>query len=385
MEIEQYLAPAAIESKEFAPYMWGSHVRQNCKEGFPDLDNVKIALVGVGESRNSNGNDGCASAPDKVRNAFYELSYIQGLTVADVGNIRLGSTANDTYSALEFVCAELLERKIIPVIIGGSQDLTYANYVAYQRLQQTVNIVSVDRKIDLGEIDSEINAHTYLSKILQFQPSLLFNYSVMGYQTHFVNPDEVETIRKMYFDLYRLGQIQTNIEEAEPIVRNADILSFDMSAIRRSDAPGTLSSTPNGLYGEEACQVFRYAGMSDKLSSIGIYEINPALDLREQTTGLAAQMIWYFMDGFANRKNDYPSNTEKDYLKYRVTMKSADHEIVFYKSIKTDRWWMEVPYRVGAKSKYERHHMVPCSYEDYQLACTEEMPDRWWQAYQKLS
>jgi formiminoglutamase len=113
--------------------------------------------------------------------------------------------------------------------------------------------------------------------------------------------------------------------------------------------------------------------------------VNPEFDKREQTTQLAAQMLWYFLDGFIARKNDYPNTSDKDYLKYRVTMKEAAHEIVFYKSMKTDRWWMEVPYRIGAKSKFERHHMVPCSYTDYQMACSEEMPDRWWQAYQKLS
>jgi arginase family enzyme len=384
MEIEQYLKPGAI-IKEYAPFMWGSTILKSVPGSFPDLDKVQIAVIGVGEARNSNGNDGCAAAPDKVRDNLYALSYIPSLIVADLGNIIPGNSPKDTYSALEFVCAELLDKKIIPVVIGGSQDLTYAMYTAYQRLQQTVNLVCADSKIDMGDIHSEMSSSTYLSKILQYQPSLLFNYSLVGYQSHFVNPDEVETIKKMYFDTYRLGQIQTNIEESEPIVRNADILSFDISAIRRSDAPGTLHSTPNGLYGEEACQILRYAGMSDKLSSIGIFEVNPLFDDREQTAALAAQMIWYFFDGFANRKNDLPGTEKKEYLKYRVTMKSAEHEIIFYKSTKTNRWWMEVPYRVGVKSKYERHHMVPCSYEDYQLACTEEMPDRWWQAYQKLS
>lgn len=383
MEIEQYLKPTSID-KEYAPFMWGSHIRKNSGK-FPDLDSIQIAIIGIGESRNSNGNDGCALAPDRVRESLYSLSYIPALKLADIGNIIPGNSVKDTYIALEFVCAELLEKKIIPVVIGGSQDLTFAMYTAYQRQQQTVNLVSVDSRIDLGEINSNVTNSTYLSKILQFQPSLLFNYSLMGYQSHFINPEEAETIRKMYFDLYRLGQIQTDLEEAEPVVRNADILSFDISSIRRSDAPGTLLSTPNGLYGEEACQIFRYAGMSDKLSSVGIFEVNPLLDNREQTTELAGQMIWYFLDGYANRKNDIPSTDSSDYLKYRVTMKTAEHEIVFYKSKKTNRWWMEVPYRIGTKSKYERHHMVPCSYEDYQLACTEEMPNRWWQAYQKLS
>jgi formiminoglutamase len=199
----------------------------------------------------------------------------------------------------------------------------------------------------------------------------------------------------MYFDVYRLGNIQSNLEEAEPIVRSADILSFDISSIRQSDAPACLNSTPNGLYGEEACQIMRYAGMSDKLSSVGIYELNPDFDNRGQTAHLAAQMLWYFIEGYSNRKSDFPVIPGKDYMKYRVAIpqpltssEGSGHELVFYKSLKTDRWWMEVPFNPkgkGDKSKFERHHLVPCSYEDYLLACSEEMPDRWWQAYQKLN
>jgi formiminoglutamase len=161
-------------------------------------------------------------------------------------------------------------------------------------------------------------------------------------------------------------------------------MSFDISAIRQSDAPGNGNASPNGFYGEEACQITRYAGMSDKLSSFGIYEINPAFDNNKQTAHLAAQMIWYFVDGFYNRKKDYPIVDKAEYTKYRVSITNHEHEIVFYKSNKSDRWWMDVPYPLNHQIKFERHHMVPCSYSDYQTACSDEMPDRWWQTYQKL-
>ncbi|HXB11901.1 MAG TPA: formimidoylglutamase, partial [Bacteroidia bacterium] len=316
MEIEQYLTPAKIERTEYESFMWGSHVKQFKEKEFPKLDGVKVAIIGVGEDRNAGKNKGCAAAPDKIREGFYSLSCVEGLSVADLGNIVPGNKASDTYHALSFICSELLDRKIVPFIIGGSQELTYANYLAYQRQQQTVNIVCIDRKLDLGTMDAELDSNSYLNKILQHEPNLLFNFSLVGYQTHFMNTSELESMNKMYFDLYRLGQLQANLEEAEPFVRNADIMSFDISSIRRSDAPGTFHSTPNGLYGEEACQVFRYAGMSDKLSSIGIYEVNPLFDNRNQTTELAAQLIWYFLEGFSNRKSDFPDISEKDYIKY---------------------------------------------------------------------
>lgn len=385
MEIKNYLIPADIETEPYEPYQWGNYIRRFTAEGFPNLEGVKVAIIGVGESRHSLGNDGCATAPDKVREYFYKLSATPGLTIADIGNLRLGHTPNDTYHAVEFVCSELLEQKIVPVIIGGSQDLTFANYLAYQRQQQTINLVCIDRKVDLGVSEDSIDNSSYLSNIIQHSSALLFNLSLIGYQSHFINIEEIETLQKMYFDVYRLGLIQTKIEEAEPVVRNADILSIDISAIRQSDAPACANTTPNGMYGEEVCQIMRYAGMSDKLSSVGIYELNPLFDNRGQTSHLAAQIIWYFLEGFANRKDDFPVVSSKDYMKYIVALKAPEHEIIFYKSLKTDRWWMEVPFKVDDKSKFERHHLVPCSYDDYLLACAEEMPDRWWQAYQKLN
>ncbi len=384
MEIKSYLIPADIDVQDYEQYQWGNSIKRHTKSEFPNLEGTKIAILGVGESRNSSGNEGCSDAPDTVRNYFYKLATIAGLSLADIGNIVPGQTPNDTYYAVEFVCAELLENNIIPIIIGGSQDLTFANYLAYQRLKQTVNLVCIDRKVDMG-ISEMIDSNSYLNNIIRHRSALLFNLSLVAYQSYFVNNEEIDTLQKMYFDTYRLGLIQAKKEEAEPIVRNADMLSFDISSIRQSDAPGCANSTPNGLYGEEACQIMRYAGMSDKLSSVGIYELNPQFDNRGQTAHLAAQMIWYFLEGYSNRKNDYPVILGKDYMKYMVALKAPEYEIVFYKSLKTDRWWMEVPYKVDDKSKFERHHLVPCSYDDYLLACAEEMPDRWWQAYQKLN
>jgi formiminoglutamase len=399
MEIKDYLIPSDIyerlpmgEVQNWETHQWGNHIKRYTESGFPDLDGVKVAIIGIGESRHSLGNEGCSTAPDKVREHLLRLSAIDGITVADIGNLILGQAPNDTYHAVEFVCSELLGNNIIPVIIGGSQDITYANYMAYQKLQQTVNLVCIDRKLDLGISEDSIDNNSYLSNIIQHASGLLFNLSLVAYQSYFVNNEEIETLKKMYFDVYRLGQIQAKIDEAEPIVRSADILSFDISAIRQSDAPASANTTPNGLYGEEACQIMRYAGMSDKLSSLGIYELNPVYDNRGQTAHLAAQMIWYFLEGVANRKNDFPVVAGKDYMKYRVaipqpitTGQGEGHEIVFYKSLKTDRWWMEVPFKVADKAKFERHHLVSCSYDDYLLACSEEMPDRWWQTYQKLN
>jgi formiminoglutamase len=356
------------------------------QKGFPRLKGCHIALIGVEEDRRSVGNAGCGQAPNKVRKFLYKL--IQGnytVKIADLGNIAPGHTVEDTYFALSNAITELLKKNIVPVILGGGNDLVYANYLAYAKLEQTINMVCVDPSFDLGTVESEMDSRTYLGRIILQQPNFLFNFSNIGYQTYFVEQSAVALMEKLNFDLHRLGQARAKIEDIEPVVRNADVVGFDMSSVRASDAPACAHATPNGFYGEEACQIARYAGISDKLSSFGIYELNPAHEKGNQTLHLAAQMIWYFIDGYYNRKKDFPFAEKSDYTKFRVFVKDHKHEIVFFKSTRSDRWWMEVPYPPDKRLKFERHHLVPCTYGDYELACQEEMPDRWWQTFLKLS
>ncbi|MCD4696018.1 MAG: formimidoylglutamase [Bacteroidales bacterium] len=383
---EPFELPDFTDKNNGDSYILGNLIKAYSGENkFPETGNADIAIIGVKEDRNCVDNQGCKHAPDYVRNQLYVLK--RGnyeARIVDLGNLKNGHTTQDTYFALSTVITELLNNKILPVIIGGSQDLTFANYKAYEALGQVVNIVSVDPVFDLGKSDDSINSKNYLNKIILHQPNFLFNFTNIGYQSYFVDPESIKLMNNLYFDVYRLGKIRDNIEFTEPLVRNADILSVDISSIRQSDAPANNNTSPNGFHGEEACQIMWYAGLSDKLSSIGFYELNPQFDRNGQTSKLVAQMIWYFIEGFYNRKHDHPYKDSKDYLKYVVSIKDHKDQLIFYKSKKSDRWWMDVPVKKNLKSIYERHHLIPCSYYDYEIACKDDIPDRWWQAYQKL-
>ncbi|MGV3763508.1 formimidoylglutamase [Parapedobacter sp.] len=356
---------------------------------FPDLEGEKpdLALFGVLDDRMAVDNLGCAAGADEVRRHLYGL--YQGeykLQLADLGNIRAGETVTDTYAAVKTVCEELIKAGIVPIIIGGGQDITYAQYLAYEKLEQRVDVSIVDARFDIDQDQTEsapLNAQTYINHIILHEPDYLFNLNNLAYQTYFVSKESIAMYDKLYFNAVRLGLIAGQVDQVEPVIRSADMLSFDMAAIRQSDAPGSAHATVNGLYGDEACQICRYAGMSDKLTSIGFYEYNPALDSRGQTAMLLAQMIWYFIDGFYNRKNDAPLVPKSAYITYRTSVHNEAYELVFVKSKKSDRWWMQVPYS-GTKSVNERYHLVPCRYEDYQMAVSGEMPDLWWKTHQKL-
>ncbi len=355
------------------------------EKDFPSLEGIDIALIGVEESRNSVGNEGCHKAADAIRPYLYKLfpgNY--NVRIADLGNIRKGNTPEDTYFALTQVVQQLLKAQIVPLIIGGGQELTYAAYKAYKELNQVINIASIDNLFDLGESEGQLHSRSFLSHIILHKPNYLFNYTNIGYQTYLVDQGAIDLMRDLFFDICRLGVAQANIPEVEPLVRNADMLSFDISAIRQSDAPGNGNATPNGLYGEEACQIIRYAGLSEKLSCIGFYEMNPSRDRDGQTAHLMAQLIWHFIDGFYHRQQDHPSRDQEGFVRYHVQMANQSDGIVFYRSKKTERWWMEVKCSENIKERFRHHYLVPCSYTDYQTACGNDVPDRWWQAYQKL-
>jgi len=389
MEISLYFDPVELDRLNFVKdpevNRFGDIV-EFAQEVDPENDfkGYDVAIIGIAEDRNACNNAGCALAPVEIRKYLYRLfKFDNKLKIVDLGDIRQGNELKDTYFALKTTLAPLIQSGVVPIVLGGSQDLTYAMYLAYESLGRIINMVSIDSKFDLAKSDDNFDAQSYLSKIILRKPNHLFNFANIGYQTYFVDPDAVKLMNNLYFDVHRLGIIRQHPEDSEPIIRNADMLTFDISAVRYADAPGNGNASPNGFYGEEVCQLMRYAGFSDKLSSAGFFEMNPKFDKRGQTAHLMAQMIWYFLDGLSSRKGDFPMESA-DFLKYIVDLTGHKENIVFYKSKLTDRWWMQIPVSEDMISKYRRHVMVPCSYNDYKIACKNEIPDRWWKACQKL-
>lgn len=390
MDIGIYFKPSerfGASRPEWLPNSLGDNtIFHTVGRGFPPLEGMQIALFGVLDDPGHARPRTCTEAPDCIREELYKLYATAGnLQVVDLGDIHPGASSADTQHAVAESIAELMRMNIVPIILGGGQGHTYSQYLAFEMLERTANLVCVDARFDLGEPGQGLAESSYLSHIVLRQPNYLFNYSNLGFQTYLVDQPGIELMDKLYFDAHRLGELRTNMTDAEPVLRNADTLSVDMTAVRRSDAPGTTRPGPNGFHGEEVCQLMRYAGISEKITSVGIYELDPARDVDGVTAQLAAQMVWCFLDGYRCRTNDLPWLDRKRFTRFRIPIRGHEQELVFFKSNVSDRWWMDIPYRAEQEARFERHHLVPCSYSDYQLACREEVPDRWWRTFQKLS
>lgn len=362
---------------ELSSQQLGSKIVLHTSQDFPEVTKVSIGIIGVLENRgNSFGNQDIDLTA--VRHELYQLYPGNwDVSVADFGNIQAGNTIQDTYFALKKVAAQLIKNKVIPIVIGGSQDLTYALYRAYDNLEQMVNLVAVDSKFDFGKESDAITSSSYLTKIIIEEPNNLFNYCNIGYQTYYNSQEEIDLVEKLFFDGYRLGEVANNIAIAEPVFRDADVVSIDINSVKSSDSGNFKQFIPNGFNGKEICALSRYAGISDKVSSFGIFNHNDT----EQESVLIAQIIWYFIEGYHYRSNEYPFGSRENYLKYIVPIEGE--ELVFYKSDKTDRWWIEIPFTVNGNNKLKRNTLLPCSHEEYLVACDQELPERWWKAQRK--
>ncbi|NMH89813.1 formimidoylglutamase [Flavivirga algicola] len=354
------------------------HSEQN---GIPDLDHVNIAILGVLENRNDVNYIGEEFRLDEIRKSLYGLfPGAWNTTIADLGDINKGESVEDTYFALKTAISILVKKNIIPIILGGTQDLTYANYRAYDNLTPMVNIVNVDNKFDLGDSTKPIKNNSFVGKVILDQPYNLFNYATIGYQTYFNSQEEIDLMDSLYFESYRLGQVSNNISIVEPVLRDANIVSIDLTSVKGAEVSLNQKYSPNGLDGKEICAISRYAGISNKVSSFGIYEYKPSKD-DDMTSTLVSQMIWYFIEGVNYRVNDDDFSEDRNYQKFITLVDSQ--ELIFYKSNKTGRWWIEIPFLAEVNNKLKRHTLLPCMHQDYLDACNNKLPDRWYKAFQK--
>ena len=336
----------------------------------PDITNADIVLVGIAETRGNRIADVSGSAPDRIRKQLYQLYYWhKEVNIADIGNIKTGASLADSYAAVKTVLAELFRMNKTVVLLGGSHDITLAQYYAYKDLQQVVEATGIDSMIDLrGE--SPVRSENFLMEMLTSEPNLVRHYNHIGFQSYYVHPRMLETMDKLRFDCHRVGAAKENMEEMEPVLRNTNLLSFDISAIKYSDSPASQLS-PNGFSGEEACMLSRYAGMSSQINSFGIYGYLPHMDVNDLSARQVAQMLWYFIDGKSRAKQEAPIDDRNSFNEYHSTF--TEVETVFLQSKKTGRWWMQLPDK----------KFIACSYNDYITASQNEIPERWLRAQER--
>ena len=363
------LQPAIISNDEpFHDGQIGKNI-MTYEHDLPDIQAADVIIVGCAERRGLHPFKQEASL-NNIRQEFYKLYHWHGpLSIADIGNIRTGASLNDTYAAVKTIVKEVSSLKKSLVIIGGSHDLTLAQYNAYTERGVIIEAVCVDAKIDL-DLNSPSPSDHFLMEMLTGEPNFIRHYNHIGFQSYFVHPQMLETLDKLRFDCYRLGKVRENMEEMEPVIRHADLFSFDINAIANAWCPSNELS-PNGFSGDEACALMRYAGMSHTNCSVGIYGYDSDRDPLRMTAKQISQMLWYFIEGKSKGTREAGIQDKDAFNEYHTAF--AEVATTFLQSKRTGRWWMQLP----------DQQFIACSYTDYILASSNESPERWLRAQER--
>jgi len=297
--------------------------------------------------------------------------------MVDLGNLKKGPSFEDTMAALRDVLLMLSENNTTALLIGGSSAVIPITGRVISETKGRYTYATVDSRIDFVNERKEPDSYNYLSGLIHDRANGPENFIHIGHQSFLNDPQVINRFRKLNFELIRIGEARSSMQENEPLLRDSDIITLDIGAVRQSDAPGTFAPSPNGFYGEEMCLLSRYAGLSDRVSIFGLFEVNPVLDTRNLTASMAAQIIWFFLEGYSQRQNESLAIGKENsgrYVRYHVSVKDLEEDLIFIKSNVTNRWWIEYQDRTGNLS------YLSCSYDDYIRANEDEIPHRWLQA-----
>jgi formiminoglutamase len=386
IDLKDYFNPVCIEKKGYHHLTGAACFSHNVTihtENNPvkDIGKYRVAILGVPEERNS-PNKGAAKSTAIIRDRLYRLTRIPGKSnIIDLGDMKNGAAFSDSIAGLTDIIKYLMEENVFPLIIGGNSALVLSVDRCLSLSKLPYTLTTVDSRIDFTSDRKEVDPFNYLNRIIYSSTSSLDHFINIGYQTYLNDQQVINRLSKRNAELVRIGDVRPVIHLTEPLLRDSDVAVFDISAVRQADAPGSTGSSPNGFYGEEICLLARYAGISDQLKVFGLFEVNPDLDNRFQTSDLAAQIIWFFLEGFAQKQYESPGSADPSsgrFIRYHVHVTDLKDDLIFVKSNMTDRWWIEI------KDEKHNNKYIACSHEDYLKANRDEVPDRWINAEARL-
>jgi hypothetical protein len=290
-----------------------------------------------------------------------------------LGDIPTGDKEKDSHRALHDIAKEMYQRNILLIAFGGSQENTLGLCSVFNEFEVYYNLTSIDYKFDFGGDGSLISPDSYMSKLIANRPNYMTNFCNLGYQSYMVAQDEIDLMERLYFESIRLGTLTSDLKVVEPLMRDSDIVSMDMTAVKSNELQGGLTQV-NGFTAQQFCALARYVGISDRVRFVGLCNIPES----STSSNLTAQAVWYIIEGMHYRVNEYPFSTKENSVRYVVSC--DDQELIFYQSSLSKRWWLEV--RPEHDSNLETV-LISCSEEDFYTAEKGTVPERWWKAIRR--
>ena len=285
--------------------------------GGPAPAETRVALVGFPSDegvRRNGGRPGAADGPGALRRELYRLTPeprdparepMMDLLkrTRDLGDVPVDGDVEADQERLADVLARLLERGVIPVVLGGGHETAFGHFLAYVRAGLGVEIVNWDAHPDVRPWE-DVGAHSGspFRQAVEHPSGACRGYSVAGLQPRSVARAHLEYLRRRGAEvLWRDETDAASVRELLERIGAPAMASFDLDAVDRADAPGVSAPATGGLAPGIWLDVAERCGRTEAVSSIDIVELNPEFDRDGQTAALAASTVWRFLRGLALR------------------------------------------------------------------------------------
>jgi formiminoglutamase len=227
--------------------------------------------------------------------------------IFDLGDIvTLDNKMEESHDLITEVVAELLAKKIFPVLLGGGHDLALAHgrgiFNHLKTKGEKLGIINLDAHFDLRPlVGSKGHSGSPFYQLAKAYPTD-FHYLCLGVQsaanpTSLFNTAKQLKVNWMEMEDFTLSNWENIVLVLNDFCNSVNkiYLSIDLDGFSSAYAPGVSAPSPMGFSPELAFKVFEWIAQSGKLISMDVVELNPEFDQDNGTARLAARCVEFVL------------------------------------------------------------------------------------------
>lgn len=288
---------------------------------------AKLRIIGA-PSDFGQGRRGVDMGPSAIRYAGLSEKLARlGHDVEDLGNIVVPTPEMHTvkdeklkyFDEVKAVCENLyrevsrvMEEDAIPIILGGDHSISIGSLAGIAASRRPFGVIWFDAHGDMNTPETTPSGnihgmplavnlglgHPELIHLGGFAPKVKpENVVLVGIRS--IDEDEAKLIRQTGIRAYTMAEIDRMgmaavMEEAIRIASNQTEgihLSLDLDSLDPTFAPGVGTPVNGGVTYREGHLAMEILADSGKIRSVDVVEVNPILDIHNQTGNMAVELV----------------------------------------------------------------------------------------------
>lgn len=327
---ERDIPPGMREQLELG-YTFGGLSTFGQRPFISELDQLErwkpdVAIVGAPFDLATSNRPGARFGPRAIRTSAYEagtyhldlgLEIFEWLEVVDYGDancphgqVELG------HANIKAKVAEVADRGIIPVILGGDHSITWpaATAVAEARGWGKVGVVHFDAHADTADsVDGNLASHgTPMRRLIESGAVAGRNFVQVGLRGYWPPRHVFEWMAEQGMRWHLMEEIwQRGIhavldDAVAEALDGAEFLyvSVDIDVLDPGFAPGTGTPEPGGMQPVDLLRAVRRLAQQANVVALDVVEVAPAYDVADNTVNNAHRVVFEALAGLAARRRD---------------------------------------------------------------------------------